>query len=446
MQDVSRRSVLKAIAAGAGLAAFRPVTGALAATAGLALRPAGSLPNPRLAPGTDSLPQIKHIVVLMMENHSYDAYFGALGRGDGLTMKNGRPVNANPDHHGAPVFSHHATESTCQAHNSVGQSWNTSHRCWNSGRMDGFVTANSPSAMAYWTGEDIPFYWSLAKNFTLCDRYFSSVMAQTYPNRRFLLAASAFGQVGDPFPSPSDPEPRPTGYSTICDLLNAYGITWKDYFADLPTVGLFPHTFERNPDKIRHVSEFFVDAAAGTLPSVSIVDPESAEGSEEAPEDISVGQAYAERVIQAVMTGAGWANTVLVFTYDEGGGYYDHVPPAPAVRPDNITPSVDPHDTFGDLYSFYGFRVPTVVVSPFSKPGAVSSTIYDHTSILKLIETKWNLPALSRRDANANNMLDCLDLRHPPLLQPPKLAPAQPPTSFVSCFAENATGNINNAI
>src|SRR5215472_16029015 len=180
MYDISRRHVLKAIAAGAGLAAFRPVAGALAATdrayprAGIP--PAGSLPNPGLAPGTDTLPDIKHIVVVMMENH---AYFGALGRGDGLRMHNGKPANACLDHHGAPVYSHHASASTCQAHNSVSQSWNASHRCWNSGRMDGFVTANSPSAMAYWTGEDIPFYWSLAKTFTLCDRYFSSVMAQT---------------------------------------------------------------------------------------------------------------------------------------------------------------------------------------------------------------------------------------------------------------------------
>src|SRR5258708_6434304 len=157
----------------------------------------------------------------MMETHTYEAYFGALGRGDGLTMQHGQAANFCLDHHGVPVHSHHATESTCQANNSVSQSWDASHRCWNSGRMDGFVTANSPSAMAYWTRTDIPFYWSLAETFMLCDRYFSSVMAQTYPNRRFLLAASAFGQVGDPFPSPSDPEPRPGGYSTICALLNA---------------------------------------------------------------------------------------------------------------------------------------------------------------------------------------------------------------------------------
>ena len=451
MEQISRRRALKALGAGAGLALAGPATVgtrlAGAATPGPApVRRAGSRPYPRLPAGTDTIPQIEHVVILMMENHTFDAYFGALGRGDGLTIRRGAAQNHCPDRTGHPVWSYRAQQGTCQSGNSVSQSWEASHRCWNGGAMDGFVRTNSPSAMAYWTGQHIPFYWSLARTFTLCDRYFSSVMAQTYPNRRFLLAGSAFGQVSDPFPSPSDPDPRPNGYSTIFDLLNAHGITWTDYFADLPTVGLFPQTFERNTDKIRPVSEFLADAAAGTLPSVSLVDPESAEGSEESPEDISVGQWYASQVIDAVMNGPGWSKTVLVFTYDEGGGYYDHVPPPRAVRPDAIPPQVPPGNTYGDLYSYYGFRVPTVVVSPFSRPGQVSSTVYDHTSILKLIETKWNLPALSDRDANANDLLDCLDLKHPHLLRPPTLAPAQLPTSLPACLASNPSQNVQNAI
>lgn len=413
-----------------------PTARALAASNPLRAR--GSRPYPHLAPGTDTLPAIEHIVVLMMENHTYDAYFGMLAQGDGFTVVKGSPTNSNPGASGSQVVSHATT--TCQDNYRVSQSWNASHHCWDGGAMDGFARTN-PGAMTYWTGDDIPFLWSLASNFTICDRYFSSVMAQTYPNRRFLLAASAFGQVGDPLPLPTDPPPRPAGTpSTIFDLLNQYGITWKDYFADLPTTGLFPYLIEQNPGKVVPVADFFTDCAAGTLPQFSLVDPESFEGSEESPQDLAVGEAYMAKVVNAVLSGPKWGNTLMVVTYDEGGGYYDHVAPPRAVRPDAIAPEVT--DTYGDLYSYYGFRVPTVVVSPWSRPGAVSSTVYDHTSILKTIETKWNLPALSARDANANSVLDCLDLRSKPLAVAPALAPAPPPTGVVACLAANPSGPV----
>jgi phospholipase C len=437
---VNRRSLLKGAAAGAALAVAGPLVEGRAAPRALAA--AGTRPFPRLPAGTDTLPHIDHVVVLMMENHSFDNHFGALRRKgvDGLSFgPDGRALNWNPSPSGGRVYARPAP-STCQAHYRVGQDWDASHRSWNHGANDGFVAACSPEAMQYYTAGQLPFYHSLASVFPVCNRYFASVMAQTYPNRRFLIAGSAFGQVGDPFPSPSDPDPRPGGFGTIFDMLNAFGISWKDYFADLPTAGLFPYVVEQNPGKVVPVADFFADCAAGTLPFFSLVDPESFEGSEENPQDVQSGAYYAYRVIDAVMNSPAWGSTLMILTFDEHGGYYDHVPPAPAVRPDSIAPAVAAGDTYGDLYSWTGFRVPTVVVSPWARADCVSQTVYDHTSILRLIETKWNLPALSARDANANNMLDCLDFRRPAFAVAPVLTPAPPPTGLAACIAADPAG------
>lgn len=286
----------------------------------------------------------------------------------------------------------------------------------------------------------MPFYYGLASTFPLCDRYFCSVMAQTFPNRRFLIAGSAFGQVADPLPGPTDPNPRPSGFGTVFDLLNAFGISWKDYFVDLPTAGLFPYVLEQNPGNIVPVADFFADCAAGTLPSFSVVDPESEEGSEENPQDAQTGAYYAYQVIDAVLRSPAWPSTALIINFDEHGGYWDHVPPVRMVRPDSIPPDVPAGDTYGDLYSWSGFRVPAFVVSPWARPNYVSHTVYDHTSILRLLETKWNLPALSNRDANANTMLDCFDFRSPAFLAPPALPAAPPPTGAAACIAQDPTG------
>ncbi|HET8892970.1 MAG TPA: alkaline phosphatase family protein, partial [Gaiellaceae bacterium] len=219
------------------------------------------------------------------------------------------------------------------------------------------------------------------------------------------------------------------------DMLNAYHITWKNYFADLPTVGLFPYVLEDNPGNVVPVADFFADCAAGTLPNFSLVDPESFEGSEENPQDVQTGAYYAYRVLDAVMHSPAWPKTAVVLTFDEHGGYYDHVPPVQLPRPDDIPPSVAAGDTYGDLYNWSGFRVPAIVISPWAKANYVSHTVYDHTSILRLVESKWNLPALSNRDANAKPMLDCFDFSRPAFLVPPVLAPAPPPSGAAPCAA-----------
>ncbi len=204
----------------------------------------------------------------------------------------------------------------------------------------------------------------------------------------------------------------------------------------------------RSVNHLRSIDQFWRDASTGNLPSVTIVDPDFGSCSEENPQDIQAGEGFAAKVINAVMTGKGWPKTLLIWLYDEHGGYYDHVPPPEAPQPDDV-PGRDPMERFLLLrplrllsvakeiqaadegpvtYERLGFRVPAVIVSPYAKPGYVAEQVYDHTSILKLIERKWNLPPLTRRDAAAIDPLDAVDFTNPPrFLTPPSLpAPARP--------------------
>ncbi len=437
MTAVSRRRFLGAAAAGITGSAAGSVLSACSASPRPAARRAngtgranallraGSRPFPSRRAGTDMLPKIRHVVVLMMENHSFDNYFGMLGRGDGFSLDgSGSPTNANPAPDGSTVVATHAT-SVCQAHVDVSQSWTASHIAWDHGKNDGFVRATGPDPMHYFTGEDLPFYYSLGRTFPLCDRWFASVMAQTYPNRKFLLAGSAFGLVDDSFPSQAAHPLRSNGPTTIFESLDAHGIDWKDYYSDLPSVLLFPYlASSAHTGRFVKMNQFFTDAAAGTLPFFSMVEPNYGTGSEENPQDVRNGELFASQVINAVMTSPAWSSTVLFWLYDEHGGYYDHVPPQPAVPPDDIAPNVSSAAMEGDHYSYTGFRVPAVVVSPWARRDYVSHVVHDHTSILKFVATKWNLPALSDRDANASNLLDTLDLQAstPPFLTPPALA------------------------
>jgi phospholipase C len=195
----------------------------------------GDRPDPSRPAGTDKLPQIKHIVVLMMENHSFDNYLGTLGRGEGLPLgDDGTPDAENPDSAGAMVRAYHA-QSTVQEDGVPVQSWSASHTQWADGKMTGFVTSaeqaapegDKTAAMAYWTEEDLPFYHGLARTFPLADHWFSSCLGPTFPNRRFLLAGTANGLMDDlPFNLLDRP---PAG--TIMDQLTRHGISWVNYRA-----------------------------------------------------------------------------------------------------------------------------------------------------------------------------------------------------------------------
>ena len=421
-----RRGVLKA-----GLAA-----GALAGTGAWRLAPGhrprrrpGSLPYPKLPAGTDTIPQIEHIVVVMMENHSFDNRVGMLRRPgvDGFRLCHGRPTATNPYPSGQ-IQHAFRMPTTCQLPSRPSQEWTASHNAYDNGRMDGFVsTPIDPLtteivggvAMGYWQHEDQPFYYSLYRHFPIADRYFSSVLGQTFPNRRYLLAATSIGQVNDTLPNLTD---YPAN-GTIFDQLDAHGITWKDYFTTLPSVELFPPLYFKNTGKkVVPIAGFFTDAAAGTLPGYCLVEPDYGTQSEENPQNIAVGEEFAAKVVNALINGPAWDRTLLLLTYDEHGGYYDHVPPPPAIPPDSIAPAVPAGESAYDGFGRYGFRVPFAVVSPWARRHHVSHRVYDHTSILKLVETKWNLPALTFRDANATAMLDMLDLRRPSFASPPELA------------------------
>jgi phospholipase C len=273
----------------------------------------------------------------------------------------------------------------------------------------------------------------------IADRYFCSVLGQTYPNRRYLLAATSIGQIDD-FP------PAPTDYpanGTIFDQFDAHGITWKDYYSTTPSAELYPPLYEKNAGtKVVAIADFFTDAAAGTLPNYCIVEPDYGNQSEENPQNIAVGEEFAASVINAVINGPGWEKTVLLLTYDEHGGYYDHVPPPPAIAPDSIGPTLLPGENGFDGFHRYGFRVPFALISPWARPFFVSHEVYDHTSILKLAETKWNLPALTYRDANANAMLDMLQFRWPFFAEPELAQPlAVTDPSALSC-STNGPGTI----
>src|SRR5579875_222345 len=448
-------------------------------------------PRPDLAAGSDLLPKIKHIVVLMMENHSYDNYLGMLaGRGDGLPLgPGGSPaaVNVVPD--GRQFRAHHFT-STRQIPGNPTQSWRASHIAYADGTCGGFSTSmletvpgsNAAVPIGYWTDADLPFYYGLARTFPLADRWFSSCMGPTFPNRRFLIAGTAHGLMDDlPWDLVDYPEA-----GTIFDALSSNGISWVNYHSVQPartllrrviggvglgglrrlaqigrwlpqvvkgvrgnkqfTAALYPLGLARCVRHLRTTRRFFADAAAGTLPAVSIVDPDFETYSEENPQDISRGESFAAAVINAVMRGPAWESTLLLWIYDEHGGYYDHVPPPAAIAPDDVPahnwqlslpawlravlrvvvpgylPKVEDADAGPDTYKRYGFRVPAVIVSPYARPGFVLSEVLDHTSVLKMIEEKWNLPPLTRRDAAAASPLAALDLDAPPaFLDPPEL-------------------------
>jgi phospholipase C len=439
----TRRTVLRA---GGGLVAMTALSpyGRLLASAYAApgVRRPGSLPDPSRPAGepTAALP-FDHIVVVMMENHSFDNYLGMLPlRGqplaDGFRFDAaGKPVNSNPVKGGYITMQH--APSLCTPAGSASQSWNDTHGEINHGRMDGFARLGE-SSMCYWDEPDFPFYYSLAKTFCLANRWFSSAPCQTYPNRRFLLAGTAFGLISTDTSSITQNPP----HGTIFDRLNQHGISWRDYFTDVPATGVIESVPQNNPTHLAPIDHFYADCAAGTLPSVSFVDsdigaapvaggvtpapfsgsttPLNNQNQDEENGDLSLGENFVSGVVGAVLGSPSWPRILLVWLYDEHGGWYDHVPPPRAIAPDSIPPKLGPHDAPGG-YDSYGLRVPAVVVSGYAKPHAVTNVLHDHTSILATIESKWNLPAMTYRDANAHTLSDFLDttVRFP---TPPSLA------------------------
>jgi phospholipase C len=428
------------------------VAAALRALGHDTLRQPGTLPFPELPAGTDTLPGIEHIVFLMLENHSYDNIFGMLSRGDGFTKDaNGQPLNTNPYSNGS-IQHAFPMPNTCQLPQRPSQEWMASHNAYNNGTNDGFVrTQISPTipeivggvAMGYYTSRHLPFTYSLAEQFPVGDRWFCSALAQTWPNRRFLIAGTPRGLTDDNANLTAGYAPA----GTIFNEFDKHNISWTNYApeADWTTIsGNTPDFYGANDydTEVRHhkdLSQFTVDALAGNLSAFSFIDPNYGNQSQENPQNVVAGEALLASVVDAIGKSPLWLKTLFILTYDEHGGYYDHVPPPPALKPDDVPPMVLPGEYQYEGFARYGFRVPSVLVSPYAKAGKyVSHVVYDHTSVLATLQRKWNLPSFTYRDANANDFLDFLDLealeRQEPTFKtmPPLAAPGNT-TEALAC-------------
>lgn len=406
---------------------------------------AGALPEETLGaevPQGTQIP-IDHIVVLMQENRSFDHYFGQLhnsgqARAEPLP---GDAANPNPTG-GAPVHPFHETRY-CELAD-LNHSWTGTHQSWDAGRMDGFTAANvdpldptGSRTMGYYTTDDLGFYYSLYSTFAIADRYFSSVMGPTYPNRFYLIAGTSFGHITNDFPGKSGEFSQPTIYN----LLDAAGVSWKVYEAPFSFSLLFDYVRSQRRANVVPIDQYFTDAQAGTLPQVALLDlefdaPPNEEIDEHPPSNVQVGEAYVAGAIQALMDSPVWSSSALFLTYDEHGGFYDHVAPPTACMPDDILPMLETGDVPAG-FDHYGIRVPLVVVSPFARQHFVSHVVHDHTSILRFIETRFGLPALTRRDANADPMIELFDFSKSTFAMPPQLAqPQLDPERFNQCAAQ----------
>jgi phospholipase C len=410
------------------LRAFCRLMAAVIAASGLAAVAAG--PVTAAAEEHERNP-IDHVVILMQENRSFDSYFGQLHfQGQPRTAPEPRDAgNPNPvDPAGPPVEVFHKT-ALCEVAD-LNHSWTGTHQEIDGGRMDGFAAANAipadptgSRAMGFYDSRDLPFYYALYSRFAIGDRYFASVPGPTFPNREYLLAGTSFGHIMNDLPPGGLPG------RSIFNLLDEGHVSWKIYFSDLPAGGLFSYVRQHVAGHLLPISQYYADAAAGQLPQVAFVDPLfggaiNVESDEHPPANVQVGERFTAGVIGGLFKSPQWGSSALFLTYDEHGGYYDHVAPPRAVVPDGLAPMLQPGDV-NATFDRYGVRVPVVVVSPFAKRHFVSHDVTDHTSILRFVERRFGLPALTRRDARANPMLGFFDFEHPSFERPPAL-PAAP--------------------
>jgi phospholipase C len=463
----------------------------------------------------------------MQENHSFDNYFGALpyvpggpyragpcekhdhACVDGLTCARGSGGltcrNSNVEDDGSRVASFHL-RNFCVAPD-LNHDWPGSHQEANfnnpaltrlASPNDGFVRVNDATeqhdngvetptedeTMGFYDQADLPFYYALAQTFAISDRYFSSVIGPTLPNRAYALAATSFGHLttAEIFPPPGGYRPI-TG--TIMDLLDRRHVSWINFFSNLPTTAIF-----RAPDvpkTMQPVTQFFAKArprpAPCELPSVSFVDPAFEVNDEHPPTDIRLGQSFVSQIVSTLRASSCWDDSVLFLTYDEHGGFYDHVAPPRARQgggrnPDGIDPgqcadassapspaSARPgggqecdvsrsdaaaicpgftptgrYPAFCANFDQLGFRVPFVAISPFARPRYVSHEVADHTSMLAFIEKRFLSSGdgdgddedegerlhLTARDQHASTLEELFDFERAPSAKAPVPAPTTP--------------------
>ena len=371
---------------------------------------------------------IDHILVVMQENRSFDHYFRKLPQAGQTDVDVAGDDWSNPNAQGMPVRFQHDTERCIE---DVAHGWNSVHRQFNNGAMDGFVVTNDPHGergLTYFDQTDIPFYYALATTFAMGDRYFSSLLGPTGPNRLYLMAGTSFGLAHNNLVA-QDLRDSPVNH--VFRNLDAAGVTWKDYAGGARMVGFFPYFGILRTQTRAHyasIEDLHRDLAMGTLPAVSFIEPnylgDGGERVDEHPPGIPMqGERWVERIVRSLMASPLWSRSALFVVYDEHGGFADHVAPPAACEPDALPPRLSTGPAEG-RFDRYGVRVPFMVVSPYARRRYVSHRTFDHGSILRFIEARFGLPALTRRDANANIPTDLFDFANPPFMTPPTLPAA----------------------
>jgi phospholipase C len=379
--------------------------------------PAGSILN---LPASEA--PIDHVVILMMENRSFDHYFGWLGRDVGYLERGVRRYGPSfridavsqqtwPDPEGRPVDTFHLPSDDMPdpwrgcGYEDPGHSWTAGLAQRDRGFL-GEGSGNDRFALGYYEGDDLPFLSRLARRFTTFDRYHCSALTSTQTNRRYLHSGWSGGYNHNYIPLAEGG----FQFDTIWDRLRRARVPVRSYFADLPSLAFWGHRLNAMWTPIER---YFSDCRNGRLPAVSFIDPPYLpwwQADDHPHADPRAGQRFLRDVFRAFARSPHWERGLFLLTYDEWGGFYDHV--APPKLPDVLAGV----DEFGYDHAQAGFRVPTVMASPYARPGYVDHRTYDHTSILRFLEWRFlgappegpgagSAPwALSERDRHANNI------------------------------------------
>jgi phospholipase C len=366
-------------------------------------------------PSPSNMP-IDTFVVLMMENRSFDHYFGWYGAADGKNAG-----LSYPDATGNPVATHRlAPDFQGCSFRDPDHSFDGGRHQFHEGKMDGFVQGNEAGtgsdslAAGYYLEQDLGFIPSVAQAFTLYDRYFCSVMASTYPNRHYQWGATSGGTKENTTPISADPNKLGWKWETIFDRAQGQGVSVGYYFSDIPFALLYG---TRGLQWIKPVAEFYVDAALGQLPNICFVDPafvgeDDGLSADEHPHgDVRIGQAFMSDITHAFMESPQWNRGAMFINYDEWGGFFEHV--LPRRVPDDLN-DADLYKDFG----LTGFRVPGVAISPYARRGHVSHAAATHESILKMISYRFNLGYLNKRHRYASDIGRSFDFEHPNFERP----------------------------
>ncbi len=426
-----------------------------------------------------SIQSVNHVIIMIQENRSFDNYFGQM---TAYRQANNIPINSsdgkindlsagqfsNTNFTLNQVIPSHHTGSVCTE--DLTPDWSESHKMMNAkdpasagpgSPMDGFVqqafgisqfalTLNPPITLADQTGAramgffdsgDLNYYYFLASDFAMGDAFYSPVPSRTAVNRLFLNAATSQGFAHEPSKpcGGTGQPPCQLTAKTIWQELDAASVSWKIYLSDPAqnfSYALF-FTYFNNPTVAAHivpVSQYFTDLTNGTLPSVSLIEAGQFSGRDEHPGNfnprasgqpvdqinVQFGATYVSTLMNAFMKSTAYNDGVFFFGYDEGGALFDHVPPVNVPSPDGIKPmDLRPNDVPGLDFTITGFRIPNFIISPWARKNFVSHTAMDYTAILRFIETRWSLPALTARDTAMPDMQEFFDWTGKPWATPP---------------------------